>query len=696
MKISVGWVLGPTLAFAYCLSAAELELPAAIKNAFNLKQYIDYVQIDRSGYVYVAGGARGEFAGVKTTIIGKKVPFPLFVAKISPTGQEILRVTEIGPSGEATSAGLELRGMIVELDGSVVLAGTAYTPDLATTEGSFQPKAEKGGAFLLKLDPAGEKLAFSTYIGDSTATRGITLAADREGAYVIGGVTDGKAFPTTPGALHRSVPVGSGQVGFVSKISADGKQLLASTFIADGSVGAMAIDSSGAIRLATGRSYSALNPSVSQLLISKPLSADCPTYYGYGGRSMAIDQENSTYVVCSGFGSGLAMITKYDAAGSIVWNKSFNNVRLDALVAARDRMLWAAGGAYRADVPTRDTLQPCNMNLPHEQTPPLWQVSTGLFMVLGSEGNVTFSTLLGGAPPAGIGDGNSISALAEAPDGSPYLVGSTNSREFPGGAELASDPGSSPAAKNFGFRLDLASIPRDRLALACLGVQFPYGQAVEAPVVPATFMRVFGSGFGPLEPVSGELGADGAFPLELAGVRITVNDIAAPILHVQERQIGFMVPKAVVGPTAEVCVSRDHTRACLFSYVGQYSPVISPLVLNEDGTVNSRDNPAVGGSIISLFGFGFGAFDPETPDGALTSAALPSFKSPVALYFGRLQRYAAPIYTGTAPGLVNGANQVNVRVTGGSGPAGLSVIYTGGLDTVPQRWASQGFSIYIK
>jgi len=101
-------------------------------------------------------------------------------------------------------------------------------------------------------------------------------------------------------------------------------------------------------------------------------------------------------------------------------------------------------------------------------------------------------------------------------------------------------------------------------------------------------------------------------------------------------------------------------------------------VLNEDGSVNSAANPASPGSVVSFFGIGFGIFDPNIADGAITQAAFVSSRFSMeanVTYFNKVDGTeeaetvpADVVYFGAAPGLLNGVAQMNVRLPGGFGP----------------------------
>jgi uncharacterized protein (TIGR03437 family) len=105
----------------------------------------------------------------------------------------------------------------------------------------------------------------------------------------------------------------------------------------------------------------------------------------------------------------------------------------------------------------------------------------------------------------------------------------------------------------------------------------------------------------------------------------------------------------------------------------------SPIVVNQDGTINSQGNPTTAGGVVLLFGTGAGTTVPAQADGEVTLGASPQstaqltamFENGTALVtppfggFPRLQtQYAAAnlTYVGPAPSLVAGVTQVNVQV----------------------------------
>jgi hypothetical protein len=183
------------------------------------------VAVDAAGNAYVAGyTASTDFplANAFDRSIGKKGDVDVFVTKLNPAGTGVVWSTYLGGSASSDRA----VGIAVDATGSVYITGTTSGADFPTTSNAWQPAVGAGG-FVTKLVPAGNALAYSTYVANANPS---AIAVDATGsAYVTGSATSG--FITTPGAL-RSVtgnPVGS--TGFVLKLDAGGAAPIFATFL---------------------------------------------------------------------------------------------------------------------------------------------------------------------------------------------------------------------------------------------------------------------------------------------------------------------------------------------------------------------------------------------------------------------------------------------------------------------------------
>jgi hypothetical protein len=146
--------------------------------------------------------------------------------------------TYLGGSGD------DYVGVIaVDALGSAYVIGSTGSVDFPITPHSFQPTFRGGSlpdnpsveldAFVVKLNPSGSELVYSTYLGGSGGEFGNGIAVDPWGnAYAVG-FTRSTDFPITAGALQTVCRVSvSGECGkaFVTKLAPTGSALVYSTY----------------------------------------------------------------------------------------------------------------------------------------------------------------------------------------------------------------------------------------------------------------------------------------------------------------------------------------------------------------------------------------------------------------------------------------------------------------------------------
>jgi hypothetical protein len=108
-----------------------------------------------------------------------------------------------------------------------------------------------GGAwdvFVTKLSVDGAALDYSTYLGGSTDDLGFGIATDQAGQAYVTGPSNSMDFPTTPGAFDTTFSGGPLPDAFVTKLNADGSELVYSTFVGGSSYDegfGIAVDSAG-------------------------------------------------------------------------------------------------------------------------------------------------------------------------------------------------------------------------------------------------------------------------------------------------------------------------------------------------------------------------------------------------------------------------------------------------------------------
>lgn len=188
------------------------------------------------------------------------------VARLSGDGARVLWARLLGGSDDDGGT----PSVRAAADGSVVVLMHTRSRDLPVTPGAFQPAYGGGGdLFVARLGPDGRTLRLLTYLGgrenEFTETHGLALRAD--GGIVVAAVTRSPDFPTTPGALQpryggdggRGGGAGTNYAGdgFVAHLAADGRALVAATFLGGArGDGVEGVDLDGAGVAVSGASFS--------------------------------------------------------------------------------------------------------------------------------------------------------------------------------------------------------------------------------------------------------------------------------------------------------------------------------------------------------------------------------------------------------------------------------------------------------
>lgn len=683
------------------------------------------VAVDAEGNVYVAGTTQSEDFPVTGSASLPPAQFPgdVFVAKLAPDASRLIWAIYIG--GARTDVATDLA---VDARGNVFVAGYTTSLDFPTTSGAFRTGAPGDGiaadGFVLKLNPQGTGLLYSTYLGGIDDDRIYGLAADRDGNAYLAGATNSENFPSTRGSYRSTRCPGFGLDGFVAKLNAAGSTLLYMSFLC-GSSHEEALDV-------------AVDAQGGAVAVGYTSSADFPVTAGAPGRQKRTGLD--------GF------VAKLSPDGSALAYSSYLGGSADDVAASvaldGSARIYVAGYTRSLDFPvTPDGFQ-------------ARQADNGLYedgfaLMLSATGReILHGTYLGGAA------GDRILAMALEAQGVVLVAGPTASADFPaapepcetgyGGrrdafvARLDLERGAAPAALFLGGRGDdearAVAAPGGGIALvagATRSANFPttqsaystsyrqgyrggdafvarldlsrstsapclaHGGIVNAasflpgPVAPGEIVSLFGAGLGPERPVEFSLDADLTVAKELAGVRVLFDGMPAPVLAVSARQVNAIVPYSVSGRTeTRVSVEYQGRRTAeVVVPVAAAAPAIFTLnaggtgpgaILNQDSSVNSPTNPAARGSVIQIFATGGGQTDPPGVDGRVAVPVfvpIPLQTEPVSVTIGGLP--AAVQYAGAAPELVAGVMQVNAVVPerAPSGSAVPVVLTVGGVSS---------------
>ena len=240
------------------------------------------IAVDGEGDVYVSGSTvsadypvtegahRERYAGEEDA----------FVTKLAADGERLLYSTYLGGGGFDKAQALEL-----DDDGRAYVTGWTSSRDYPTSRRAPVPdhSGDEDG-FVTKLDPTGEFLVYSTYLGGAGADRGHGIAVDDGGNAYVTGHTASRDFPTR--RAKAAALAGADDV-FVTKVNAAGSRFDYSTYL-------------GGVALDWGRAVA--------------VDSDRNAYVG--GRTESPDFPTTTGVVASTSSGGRdAFVVKLDARG---------------------------------------------------------------------------------------------------------------------------------------------------------------------------------------------------------------------------------------------------------------------------------------------------------------------------------------------------------------------------------------------
>lgn len=529
----------------------------------------------------------------------------------------------------------------VDAKGNIWIAGETDSDDFPLVNPIVAQKAAyRRTAFVMELDSKYNVL-FSTYLGGAQnsalpyASRATAIALDASGNAYVGGQTDEPDFPTTPGALVAGHP-GADSLntyfsGFAVKITAAGK-LAYSAVVTGGPALASAY-------------------------------ADV--------RNLAVDAGGAATV------AGLQFVPS-----------GRNNVYLARLSPDGSRLAWFATppvpfgiGDVRNLFMAQDSAGNVDLFGTYTTLLPAIQVTfgpPGLFaaQVAADGSRVNYMLDLGTSMDAGAA-GMSVDA-----NGNVYLGGTSSSAKFP--APAAGIPSVGPG---FVLRLDQAGAVKQPV------YRLPPGAVVAAQVVSTSQVLLVLGAHGALVTFSSVddgvsanavLGFANAASLEAntgiyAGALLTIygynlpsevrfNGTPGTVFYARPGQINVQVPfRNYQGPvTLQGGANTLSFQPPFERSIGIFrADAAHAAALNQDGSVNSQLNPALPGSVVTLYATG-AVWPEEMQDGAVATAAMPLDQERNQLQV--VDGIGTPLtilYAGAAPGIINGVFQVSVQLTPG-------------------------------
>jgi uncharacterized protein (TIGR03437 family) len=181
-----------------------------------------------------------------------------------------------------------------------------------------------------------------------------------------------------------------------------------------------------------------------------------------------------------------------------------------------------------------------------------------------------------------------------------------------------------------------------------------------AAIAPGEVLRILGSQMGPATSTPSTI-VSGVLASTVAGVQVTFDGVAVPLLSVSAQEIDLVAPfelAAKSATTMQVQYNGVQSNAVQVAVIPTSVQILG--VYNGDFTPNSASNPAEPGSIMILYFAGAGQTSPASLDGQVNAAPFASFPTQVQIDAPDNNPPYLPVsYSGAAPGLAAGIFQVN-------------------------------------
>jgi len=592
------------------------------------------IAVDAQGNVYVTGYTNGDFPVTSNAYLSNPGA-GMFVTKISADGSTFLYSTHL-PGAVPT---MGTRMLIAPYNPAPVIAvdaqGNAYISGPTTPEIMFA----------VKLNPQGSALVYNTALAGVALSTAIMV--DSGGNAYLTGMTQGGLLPVTPGAAQSKLA--GIQNAFVEKLDPSGAPAMA-TYL-----GGSAFDQGTAISLDSAGNIYVAGPTI---------SLDFPTTAG-------------SYLPQAVFPSSAqapgAFAAKLTPQGGLIFSSYVFDARFTYNGEIVPVLPDSSGGLYIANYATPGfavTLsapQPC-LN------------GTGVAVThLSAGGGLVDRTYFGTNTSGPLG----LTAASDRSVELGALVWSISDQAIttvPALAQLNFGDGVTPPPACLSpFVLNAASFVATGPGVSDLN-QPGYGMA------PGSAITLTGFGMGPQTGMGAQPTAAGELPTQLGGVQVLVNGQPAPLLYVQSQQINAFAPFTLApGTTATIAVTYKGVTVGTFpvlvlagsgwgSLFRLNNSSTQAAAINQDGTLNGPAHPAPPGSVISVYGTGFGQTNLAGVSGTLFPATTSMFQMPVTVSIdGQLS--AQIQYAGAAPLEWAGIDQINVQVPAdaSSGQTGITI-----------------------
>ncbi|HEY4364091.1 MAG TPA: SBBP repeat-containing protein [Bryobacteraceae bacterium] len=590
-----------------------------------------------------------------------------FAAKISADGTKLLYATYLEGSQEEFVLPIG-----VDASGDLYIQADFASADFPTTASiaGLPPTAGTGGnPFILELSPDGSKLVFSDTFAfpGVPAVSSFTAVLRPNGRLIFAGTTDGTAFPTTSGAYLHARGTASLD-GFVFEWDPQTNAIVHATLIGGSDqdrLTAVTVDDSGNVYVC-GYTVSADFP-VTQGAFNSP--GTDPTHVN--DFVAKLDPTLSTVKFSSLFGGNYHPIPNaiaVDSGGYVYidgWGSQFMPVSPGAYETS-----YSGGFMVKFDGKTGARIYLTYLGDGHDGVPGR--------IVPSSDGSawVGGSNFYGGV----VTTADALEPVLLNPYTNPHYLKHISADGTQQLYALVTDPTNLTRFHDF----NAASSQLQPPLITAIVNAASMGQP--GFLAPGEIVSIFGLSIGPDQPASYEIDSAGHISSDLHGLQVLMDGLPAPILYASKNQINVIAPFAlpplpssgsvfdlyasvqVKGPAGAPTLSASPEQVASLPAVF-VSPNGAGLILNQDSTTNGPKDPAMQGSIISLFATGIGAMSPVPAEGAIAMGPSSRPTIPVQVFLGTTATgsyvqldQTAVRYAGDAPGEIEGLQQINVQL----------------------------------
>lgn len=570
---------------------------------------------------------------------------------------------------------------------------------------------------VMKLNPSGDVL-FATYLGGQGTDAAFEIAIGLDGSAYISGTATSPDFTGRPARLY------SGLVPTYFAVKLDAAGRLEYTSLFDGpqypEMRSMAVDAAGVLHISVPGALTALAADGSRRAYTAQLDVQ-------SGQSLAIAADGGVLVGGAGAGTGSGALHRFSPSGALL-----STTPLPVL--PRRIRTGPDGSVYVAGTASIDPARPvsegafqksidieCANNsggiFPRPTLRPPYMTDVYIAR-LDPAGGVSAASYLGGACR------DTLSDFAVGASGEFHIAGMTYSDPLPV-LEAISGPAPPEQPKPFASKLDAAAsrllfssyldfglepriaaghagalyvlntaasgsselrrtsllklTPREPWPLQIRNVTDAF-QRSNTPISPVEIVSVAVEGLEPAQPAHFGFTPGAPLPIEVGDISVRFNGMPAPILAVSPGEIVCITPALLKGEShAEVQVKQGGTFSNAFhAELRDARPSFLNQVRNQNGTLNSPQNPAPVGSLVSFFLTGAGVPARWMPDGAVVDGDPPVIELPLVLDFAGTRIPLPPAQS--IPGFVLGLYEVRVPVPPSSGTFTVFVYQAEGVE----------------